>query len=443
MPIDEYKLLEDMDIDEEIEEWETVDSGQQTAFLAAMGRGTVQTADLEAGLRELARLADTAGITVLGTYFQKRNKPEMSTLFGKGWLEDISKRMLQSGADLLIVNEELTPMQGRNLEKDYQIRTLDRTELILSIFHNHARTREARLQVKLAELEYQLPRLKKLWGHFDREHGAARSAGGTATRGMGEKQIEIDRRIIKRNIRRIENELELLMKHKLTQRKQRDKVKRLCLVGYTNAGKSTLFNLLTGADVLVEDKLFATLDSTTRQLKLEKGGTIVISDTVGFISNLPHHLVASFRATLMEVLDASLLLHIVDCSGDDFEQYIAAVNTVLQEIQADTLPQLLILNKIDLLDESYLQLLKKRFPAAILISAREQAHLDELLQRIDQILFDAYQCKLLIPYDEGRLVNLLHEKAQVTAEHYCEQGVELEVILNREDKYLFDKYTIT
>jgi GTPase len=440
---DDFDEFDDLQIESQLEEWEQLAPSEESAFLAALGRQADKPEAIEASLEELERLADTAGISVLGKYYQRRNKPEKGTLFGKGWLEETKEKMLQSGAGLLIVNEELSPMQSRNIEKDFAIKVIDRTEVILSIFHNHAKTREAMLQVKLAELEYQLPRLRKLWGHFDKERGSMRSAGGAATRGMGEKQIEIDRRMIKRNISSINKTLSSIIKQKITQRKQREKIKKICLVGYTNAGKSTLFNALTDAGVLVEDKLFATLDSTTRQLKMEIGGTIVISDTVGFISNLPHHLVASFKATLMEVEDADLLLHIVDCSDDRFEEYIEQVNSVLKEIGADQIRQLLVLNKIDRLEDSFISLMQKRFSDAVMISAEKKLNLEILKDRIDKVLFKAEAYKLSIPYSEAKLVSRLHDVAQIIKEEYTELGIELEVVLSSEDKYLFERYIVS
>jgi GTPase len=439
---DDFDNFDDLDIESQLDDWVELSDTNESAFLAALGRQADTPDSLDASLAELERLADTAGINVLGKYYQRRNKQEKGTFFGKGWLEETRQKMLQAGAALLIVNEELSPMQARNIEKDFDITVLDRTEVILSIFHNHAKTRESKLQVRLAELEYQLPRLRKLWGHFDKERGSARTAGGTATRGMGEKQIEIDRRMIKRDIAKINRNINHIVKQKVTQRKQRDKTKKICLVGYTNAGKSTLFNALTHAGVLVEDKLFATLDSTTRQIKLEIGGNVVISDTVGFISNLPHHLVASFKATLMEVEDADLLLHIVDCSDDRFEEYITQVNSVLQEIGAQEIKQLLLLNKTDLLDANLQTLLQKRYPEAVLISAARETNLVAMLSRIDEVLYKAEQCILLIPYADTRIVSRLHDTAQILSEEYSESGIRLEVILSGEDKYLYQSYLI-
>lgn len=440
MPYDEFIDLDDLELETQIDEWEEIKSTEQTAFLVALGRQNDKPADIDAALDEMERLADTAGIVTLGKYFQRRNKAEKGTFFGKGWLEDIKFKMDAAGASILIVNEELTGMQARNIEKEFGIHVIDRTEVILSIFHNHAKTREARLQVRLAELDYQLPRLRKLWGHFDKERGSARAAGGSASRGMGEKQIEIDRRNIKNDIAKINRVIHQIMKQKITQRKQREKLKRICLVGYTNAGKSTLFNALTDAGVLVEDKLFATLDSTTRQLRMEIGGNIVISDTVGFISNLPHHLVASFKATLMEVEDANLLLHIVDASDDRFREYIDQVNLVLKDIEADNIRQILILNKIDQIDANLQMFLRKGYPDAVLISAAQGLNLHELKTRIDRLLFETIQCRLAIPYADAKFVPKVHEIAQIVSEQYTQDGVELEVIMSAEDKYLFERF---
>lgn len=347
---EQERLVEEFDL--EPDTWDDFERAEKTAFLAAIVRPGESDTEAAASLEELERLADTAGIEVLGAYTQRRGHPERASFFGKGFLEEISQKMRQAQAEVLIVNEELTPIQGRNIENNFGIRVIDRTEVILSIFHDRARTREAKLQVRLAELQYQLPRLRRLWGHFDKERGSQRASGGAATRGMGEKQIEIDKRLIRQQIRKINKAIADITNQKETQRKQRDRTKKICLVGYTNAGKSTLFNSITEAGVLVEDKLFATLDSTSRQLKLSTSFPVVISDTVGFISNLPHHLVASFSATLMEVRDADLLLHVVDISDERFGYYIEQVNSVLASIGAQDIPQLLIMNKTDLVDDT-------------------------------------------------------------------------------------------
>ncbi len=434
-------LVEEFDL--EPDTWEQLERDEKTAFLGAIVRQGEAEAEVEASLQELQRLADTAGIEVLGSYTQKRNHPERASYFGKGWLEEISGKMHQAGADVLIVNEELNPIQARNIENDFSIRVIDRTEVILSIFHDHARTREAKLQVRLAELQYQLPRLRRLWGHFDKERGSVRSAGGAATRGMGEKQIEIDKRLIRQQIRKINKAISEITNQKETQRKQRDRTKKICLVGYTNAGKSTLFNSLTEAGVLVEDKLFATLDSTSRQLKLSTSFPVVISDTVGFISNLPHHLVASFSATLMEVKDADLLLHVVDLSDERFEHYIGQVNSVLAEIGADKIPQLLVLNKTDLVDETYETLVRRRYPDAVPISALKREHVEDLISHLEERLFQNRLCKIFLPYGKGSLASLMHQIADIRKEEYRADGIHLELVISEEDIHHIQDYLLT
>ncbi|MDD4309686.1 MAG: GTPase HflX [Candidatus Cloacimonetes bacterium] len=438
MSYDEFDELDELEL--EPETWTELEKVEKTAFLAALVRQGETEAETNATLSELQRLADTAGIEVLGSYTQKRNQPERSTFFGKGFLNDISQKMLQAQAELLIVNEELSPVQGRNIERDFSITVIDRTEVILSIFHDHAQTKEAKLQVRLAELEYQLPRLKRLWGHFDKERGSARSAGGSASRGMGEKQIEIDKRLIRNNIGKINKAIHRITHQKETQRKQREKTRKICLVGYTNAGKSTLFNRLTNAGVLVEDRLFATLDSTSRQLKLATGNPVVISDTVGFISNLPHHLVASFKATLMEVQDADLLLHIVDVSDERFAYYIDEVNSVLTQIEAAGIKQIVVFNKIDALDDKYLSLLVRRFPEGAFISASENRNIDTLIAKVEARIFATQAIKIRLPYDKSALVSRLHGIAVIISEDYQEEGIYMEIELPSSDLYLVQEY---
>lgn len=436
----EYLLEEYDELDPE--SWDEIENEEDSAFIATVIRQGDSSEDTDASLNEMERLADTAGIAILGRYSQRRAKPERSSYFGKGFLEELSEKMQQAGANLLIINDELSPMQARNIEKNYQIKVIDRTEVILTIFHKHAKTKEAKLQVKLAELKYQLPRLKRLWGHFDKERGSMRSTGGSASRGMGEKQIEIDKRLIRVQIRKITKAIDEITKHKETQRKQRENSKKICLVGYTNAGKSTLFNRLTDAGVLVEDRLFATLDSTTRQLKLSTGAPAVISDTVGFISELPHHLVASFRATLMEAVDADLLLHTVDIADARHQYYVDQVNEVLKSIGADAIPQVLVLNKSDLVDERIQTMLQRHYPDSVAISAAQGDGIPDLIAKLEDMLMDNRQYRLLLPYAQTALVSRLHDIAIIESEDYREDGIHLKVIIPAIDAHIVEDYVV-
>ncbi|MBT3755074.1 MAG: GTPase HflX [Candidatus Cloacimonetes bacterium] len=390
-------------------------------------------------LDELSRLADTAGVEVVGKFIQKRQKPDKAYYVGKGFLAEAILETEDENPGLIIFDNELSPSQGRNTEKEFEMDAIDRTEVILNIFHDHARTRESKLQVKLAELQYQLPRLKRLWGHLDREKGQASGSGG-ASRGMGEKQIEIDKRLIRKEIAKVKGELNKVFLHKETQSKQRESVKKVCLVGYTNAGKSTLFNRLTDAGVLVEDKLFATLSTTSRKLSLTKGRNMILSDTVGFISNLPHHLVASFRATLKDVVDADLLLHVIDSADELFPDYIEEVQKVLEQIEADEIPQMMILNKSDEADLIKLKFYLEAHEDSISISAKKGENIEELLQKVDDNLHSANKYALLIPHTEQKAVNLLHKLAQIESTEYVEEGVQIIAIINQEDLHKFERF---
>ena len=432
---------DDLELDE-VEIWDELEKGEETAFIAAIIPSRENEADTRASLEEMERLADTAGITILGHYTQRRNHPERSTYFGKGFLEEIHAQMQGAKVDLLIINDELSPVQGRNITDTFEIRVIDRTQVILSIFHDHARSKEAKLQVKLAELQYQLPRLRHLWANYDQERGSMRSAGGSASRGMGEKQIEVDKRLIRQQIRKINKGIDQVTAQKETQRKQRGDSKKICIVGYTNAGKSTLFNALTDAGVLVEDRLFATLDSTSRQLKLSTGAPAVLSDTVGFISNLPHHLVASFRATLMEAVDADLLLHIVDISDLRHEYHVAQVNEVLASIGASEIPQIIVLNKKDLVDSSLCTMLSRYYEDAVAISAAKNQGIEELLQLVEEKLMQNKLYHLLLPYTENALISRLHEIGKITVEDYKDDGIYVSVILGAADSYLIKDYLL-
>lgn len=338
--------------------------------------GFPATPGMEDTLDELSLLADTAGAEVVGRVRQRRESVHPGNFLSKGKTEETKAAAEAAQAKLLICDEDLSPAQVRNLEKVLELRVIDRTELILDIFSRRARTREAHLQVELAQLRYLLPRLAGMWGHL------SRTGGGIGTRGPGETQLEVDRRRVRQKITFLERHIESVEVERQTQAKRRMEAVRISLVGYTNAGKSTLFNQLTRSDVLVEDKLFATLDTTTRKLGLSGGGAVLLSDTVGFIRKLPHHLVASFRATLREVESADLLLHVVDAAHPAREEQVQAVEEVLASLLERDVPRLLVLNKADLLpDDSELEL-RRRHPEGIIVSALRAEDRERLLGRV-------------------------------------------------------------
>ncbi|MBT3258918.1 MAG: GTPase HflX [Deltaproteobacteria bacterium] len=400
------------------------------------------TAAKDASMEELERLAQTADIITLGTYVQRREKIHPRTFIGEGFIET-SLEKAGEDADLLIFDHDLTGSQARNLEKRFSLPAIDRTEVILRIFHAHARTREARLQVRLAELKYELPRVKSMWGHLDRERSGSRTGGGAAFRGMGEKQSEMDRQKFQREIYEIEKTLKKLVRQIDTQKKLRKKrCRNVGLVGYTNAGKSTLFNRLTNARVLVEDKLFATLDSTSRSLQLGNGKEAVISDTVGFISNLPHHLVASFRATLKEAEEADFLLHVTDISDENHQKHMADVETVLKTIGADRIPQILVFNKIDRVSEAEKGNIQRSYPDAQFISAATGRNVDLFLQNLRECLHPTATVTLLMPLMEQKRIHDIHNMGKVLETAYEDDGVRMTVEMAREDMRPLEKYLV-
>ncbi len=392
-----------------------------------------------ASMEELERLVDTAGITTSGKYIQRKNRKSARTYAGEGFIE----KCLKEEVDILIFDNDLTGSQARNIERLFSVEAIDRTEVILRIFHNRARTKEAKLQVRLAELRYELPRLKSMWTHLDRERFGSRVGAGVAVRGMGEKQSEKDRQKLQREIYVIEKRLGKIIKRIDTQKKRRKRnCRNIGLVGYTNAGKSTLFNRLTDARVLVEDKLFATLDSTTRSLDLGKGRDVVISDTVGFISNLPHHLIASFRATLREAEEADLLLNITDISDDDFEKHINDVENVLEKIGADGIPQLLLFNKTDLVSGSVVERVKKDYPGAQLISAKNGENLEELLYQIDKSLNVPRKYRLSVPQTHQKAINYTHNWGRILEKEYEDGFVKMTVEMGSEEIRNLEDYVV-
>jgi len=401
-----------------------------------------QMAAREASMQELERLTDTAGICALGTYIQRREKRSPRTYAGEGF---IGKCLEEAGeaADILIFDNDLTGSQARNIEKMFSIEAIDRTEVILRIFHDHAQTKEARLQVRLAELKYELPRLKSMWTHLDRERFGSRAGAGVAFRGMGEKQSEKDRQRLQREIYDIEKALTAIIRRIDTQRKRRQRdCRNIGLVGYTNAGKSTLFNRLTRAQVLVEDKLFATLDSTARSLNQATLKDVVISDTVGFISNLPHHLIASFRATLREAEDADLLLNVIDISDEDFENHMEEVDRVLREIGAGDIPQMLVFNKTDRADSAVMKRVRKTYPGAVLVSAARGDHIDSLLDQIHRRLNAPRQYHLSVPQHCQQAIHYAHSRGRILKREYDGNLVKLTVEMGQREIRHLEQYVV-
>jgi GTP-binding protein HflX len=328
---------------------------------------------LERSLDELALLADTAGAKVADVLVQRRGTIHPATFLGKGKVQELKELAERHDAELVIFDDDLSPAQVKNLENAIQRKVVDRSELILDIFARRARTRESRLQVELAQLEYTLPRLTGMWKHLERQ------AGGIGTRGPGETQLETDRRMVREKIARLKAELQGVERERETQRARRRREFRAALVGYTNAGKSTLFNALTRADVFVEDRLFATLDSTTRQLVSPDREVVLLTDTVGFIRKLPHHLVASFHSTLVEAIEADVLLHVTDAADPDFRRHMTAVDSVLDEILVEPRPpRIMLFNKADRLTAEQTSALRVEFPDCAVVSALTKAGLDEL-----------------------------------------------------------------
>ncbi|RKU28992.1 GTPase HflX [Candidatus Poribacteria bacterium] len=388
--------------------------------------------ETEESLQELQQLAETAGIEVLCETIQPRTTPNPRYYIGEGKVEELKGVVKEVEADVIIFDDELSPAQTRNIENELDVATLDRTGLILQVFAQRALTSEARLQVSLAQLEYALPRLTRMWTHLSRMATGGGGGGAGSLRGPGETQLEMDRRWIRRQISQVKKALETVEKRRQVQRQNRSDKIKVSLVGYTNAGKSTLFNTLTGEKVLAEDKLFATLDSTTRRVSLPVGNQdILLSDTVGFIKKLPHQLVAAFKATLEEVTEADLLLHVVDVSHPKAEAQIDAVDTVLKELDASDIPMLVVLNKIDQLEkEDTLHILKSRYSDALAISAQRGDGLEELMDSLgERFASSGATLYLNIPYTEGKTLDMLYKHGTVMGTDYAEDGVHVKARL--------------
>ncbi len=388
---------------------------REKAVLVGVGPG-IEERDLD----ELAALADSAGAETVARIVQSRHEPDPSTYIGRGKLEEVHAAVHRSGADSVILDQELTPGQLRSLEERLGVKVIDRTALILDIFALHARSREGKAQVELAQLNYLLPRLRG-WGE-----AMSRAGGGVGTRfGGGETKMEVDRQHIGRRITKLRRELKALAATRSTKRSRRQAsgIPQAAIAGYTNTGKSTLLNRLTGADTVVADQLFATLDPTVRRLKLPSGRRCTISDTVGFVSKLPHDLVEAFRSTLEEVTLAELIVHVADASSPELADQIDSVRRVLEEIGAGSIPEVLVLNKIDLLSGSERARVARRFPGSVPVSAYTGEGIEGLLEVLEETLpHPPVAVELLVPYGREGVIALLYRESEVLSTTHDEEG---------------------
>ena len=387
-----------------------------------------QTWNASESLEELARLAESVDVEVVGSITQKLTHPHPATYVGKGKLDEIKEAHGDLQYDIVLIDGDLTPTQQRNLERDLDVLVIDRTALILDVFARRAQTHEGRLQVELAQLEYRLPRLTRMWTHLSRQSG-----GGVGLRGPGETQLEADRREAQKRITFLKEQLAQVHRHRQTYRARRKEtpISVVSLVGYTNAGKSTLLNTITGSEVLAEDKLFATLDPTTRRIALPSGREVLLTDTVGFINNLPTQLVAAFRATLEEISEATVLCHVVDVTHPNAAEQVQTVMTTLEDLGADDRPMVFALNKVDRLSPDEMNDLAARAEEigapqdSVPISAQAGLHLDALLARIEIILEEEaafVQVRMQVPFERSELVDRFHTLGRVETRDYDEQG---------------------
>ena len=411
---------------------------ERAIVVGATVRGSDPLFELDDSLSELSLLADTAGLTVVSQFHQTLNRIDPATFIGSGKVDEVKAAAEQIGAQVIVFDDELSPRHQRELEKRFgeDVKVLDRSALILDIFAQHAQTREGALQVELAQYEYRLPRLTRQWTHLARQAGGSGSSGGVGLRGPGETQLEVDRREIGRKIAKLKRDIEQVRQHRGRHRLQRHRagIPVIALVGYTNAGKSTLLRSLTNSNVYVADQLFATLDPTTRRVSLPSNRETLFTDTVGFIQKLPTTLVAAFRATLEEIAHANVLIHVVDVSHPNVVEQIEAVEDTLAEIDVPGIPRILVWNKIDrwpsdqfpefATDESY--------NAQVGISAQKQINIDKLMKVIEDIIsLPLTSMKLLIPYKRGELVSMLYEIATIEERNDTAEGAEITAQLPR------------
>ena len=407
--------------------------GIEKAFLVGVAAGRTKVSVAREHLAELQRLVETSGAEIVESALQRLPTINPSTLIGSGKLVEIGERCEELKIDLLVFDEDLTGSQIRNIERIIpKIKILDRSGVILDIFANHARTAESRIMVEIAQLEYLYPRLTRAWSHLSRQ------VGGIGTRGPGETQLEVDRRLVQKRVGELKRKLVKIENSRNLQAVRRNSTFHVGVVGYTNAGKSTLTNRLTSANVLVEDKLFATLDSTTRRLYLEPTLSVLLSDTVGFIRKLPHNLIESFKSTLDEVREADFLLHVVDASSRMIEDYIEVVNDTLEELGIEDTRKVLVFNKIDLVEPTRLMELKKEYPGALFVSGERGMGLDKLQARIEHLIEEDYiSFRYNVPMAHYKAVAFLHEVGVVENEHFEDDYVIVEGSVKKSDRDRF------
>ncbi len=404
---------------------------QEDAILVGLATREFSKEKVQEHLDELEMLADTAGANTVFKIMQDRPKPDSAFFIGKGKAEEIAELADLNNINLIIFDDDLTATQVRNLEKMFEKKIIDRSGLILDIFASHARTREAKVQVELAQLQYTLPRLTRAWTHLSKQYG------GIGTKGPGETQIETDRRIIRDRIAKLKEKLDKIESQQRTKSSGREDFLKASMVGYTNAGKSTLINLLTGAGVLAENKLFATLDSTTRSFEIEQDKKILVSDTVGFIRKLPHHLVASFKSTLNVVRDADLILHVIDVSHPSFEDHIEVVDETLMELGVDKKSQLKIFNKVDAADKTKIDYVLNKYDNAILISAMKGINIGKLKEKLLSVYEENFvEQTIEIRNNLSKLISQIHTLADVIDKKYEEDIIR---ITYRADKSTVNK----
>lgn len=404
--------------------------GKERCILVGVSTRAVSRQETEEYLDELALLADTAGAEVVARIIQDRDRIDPATFIGKGKVEELRALVLSQKIPLVIFDDDLSAVQVRNLENELQCKVLDRSALILDIFANRAKTNEAKTQVELAQLQYLLPRLTRQWTHLSKQYG------GIGTKGPGETQIETDRRLIKTRISHLKEKLERIAKQRVTQRKGRSKHTRAALVGYTNVGKSTLLNLLSGSDVFVENRLFATLDPTTRLVPLAPGVQMLMTDTVGFIRKLPPHLVASFKSTLEEITEADMLLHVVDISSKHFEDQIQVVRQTLEELGAHEKPTLMVFNKIDRLpDRGLLHEVARQHPHCVFISATRGINITGLKDAVRTLLEREFvEEQVSVSQEHQKLISYLHTVSEVLDTTYEDSTVLLKLRLPKKER---------